>query len=111
MTLALSGIGVSRGVAIGKAHVIMRGGVDVFEISIPGDAIEDEIERFLSAVATAREQLRSIRENIPQDTRADIATFIDAHLLMLDDATLLDTPVEHIRRFGVQCRVGTETAT
>ena len=100
MTLALSGIGVSRGVAIGKAHLIMRGGVDVFEIRVPKDAIEDEIARFLSAVATARQQLQSIREHIPHDTHADIATFIDTHLLMLDDATLLDTPVEHMRRYG-----------
>ena len=100
MSLALSGIGVSRGVAIGKAHVILRGGIEVYESGIPGDAVEDEIARFLSAVATARQQLQSIRQDIPKDTRADIAAFIDTHLLMLDDATLVDTPVEHIRKYA-----------
>ncbi len=100
MSLALSGIGVSRGVAIGKAHVIMRGSIEVYESCIPKDAIEDEIARFLGAIATARQQLQSILKHIPKDTRADIATFIDTHLLMLDDATLVDTPVEHIRKYG-----------
>jgi len=100
MSLALSGIGVSRGVAIGKAHVIMRGSIDVVECSLPGDMIEDEISRFLCAVDAARQQLQSIRQHIPKDTRADIAAFIDTHLLMLDDATLVTTPIEHIREFG-----------
>jgi phosphotransferase system enzyme I (PtsI) len=99
MSLALSGIGVSRGVAIGKAHVIMRGSIDVAECSLPGDLIEDEISRFLNAVETARQQLESIRQRIPKDTRADIAAFIDTHLLMLDDATLVTTPVETIREY------------
>jgi len=35
MSLALSGIGVSRGVAIGKAHIILRGSVEVLESAIP----------------------------------------------------------------------------
>ena len=99
MSLALSGIGVSRGVAIGKAHVIMRGSIDVTECSLPGDLIEDEISRFLNAVETARQQLESIRQRIPKDTRADISAFIDTHLLMLDDATLVTTPVETIREY------------
>ena len=100
MSLALSGIGVSRGVAIGKAHVIMRGSIDVVAISIPEDRIEDEVSRFLSAIETARQQLQSIQQRIPKDTRADIAAFIDTHLLMLDDATIVTTPVEHIREYG-----------
>ena len=99
MSLALSGIGVSRGVAIGKAHVIMRGSIDVAECSLPEDLIEDEISRFLNAVETARQQLKSIRQRIPGDTRVEIASFIDTHLLMLDDATLVTTPVENIREY------------
>lgn len=99
MSLALSGIGVSRGVAIGKAHVIMRGSIDVAECSLPEDLIEDEISRFLNAVETARQQLKSIRQRIPGDTRVEIASFIDTHLLMLDDATLVTTPIENIREY------------
>jgi len=97
MSLALSGIGVSRGVAIGKAHIILRGSVEVLESAIPEHLIEDEIARFLRAVDSARMQLEAIRKRIPANTGVDIAAFIETHLLMLDDATLVSTPVDLIR--------------
>ena len=100
MSLALSGIGVSRGIAIGRAHVLLRGSIEVLESVLPEDLIENEVERFLQAVHSARLQLESLRERIPPGTRADIAAFIDTHRLMLDDATLVKTPVELIRERG-----------
>ena len=77
MSLALSGIGVSRGVAIGKAHIIVRGSLEVLESAIPRELIEDEIARFLRAVDAARLQLKNLRDRIPQTTRVDIAAFIE----------------------------------
>jgi len=97
MSLALTGIGISRGVAIGRVHIIVRGSIEVQENVISEHLIEAEIARFLAAVATARLQLSSIRDRIPKDTRADITAFIDTHLLMLDDATIVNTPVDLIR--------------
>ena len=98
MSLALSGIGVSRGVAIGKAHIMLRGSIEVLESSIPSHLVEDEITRFLSAVDSARQQLQAIQKRIPESTGVDIAAFIETHLLMLDDATLVITPVDLIRK-------------
>jgi phosphotransferase system enzyme I (PtsI) len=98
MSLALTGIGISRGVAIGRAHIIVRGSIEVQESLLPEAQTEAEVSRFLDAVATAGTQLRAIRERIPKDTRVDITAFIDTHLLMLDDATLVNTPVDLIRR-------------
>jgi phosphotransferase system enzyme I (PtsI) len=100
MSLALPGIGVSRGIAIGKAHVLQRGSIEVLESVLPPHLIENEVNRFLQAVQNARQQLESLRERIPPGTRADIAAFIDTHRLMLDDATLVTTPVELIRERG-----------
>jgi phosphotransferase system enzyme I (PtsI) len=97
MSLALSGIGVSRGVAIGKAHIILRGSIEVLESAIPEHLIENEISRFLSAIESARQQLQAIQKRIPASTGVDIAAFIETHLLMLDDATLVKTPVDLIR--------------
>jgi phosphotransferase system enzyme I (PtsI) len=97
MSLALSGIGVSRGIAIGKAHIILRGSIEVLESAIPEHLIEDEVARFLSAVDSARRQLQAIQERIPVNTGMDIAAFIETHLLMLDDAMLVHVPVDFIR--------------
>jgi phosphotransferase system enzyme I (PtsI) len=100
VSLVLTGIGVSRGIAIGRAHVLLRGSIEVLESVLPEHLIENEVERFLQAVHSARQQLESLRERIPPGTRADIASFIDTHRLMLDDATLITTPVELIRERG-----------
>jgi phosphotransferase system enzyme I (PtsI) len=97
MSLALSGIGVSRGVAIGKAHIMLRGSIEVLESAIPGHLIDDEVSRFLGAIDTARQQLQAIQERIPVNTGVDIAAFIETHLLMLDDAMLVNVPVDLIR--------------
>jgi phosphotransferase system enzyme I (PtsI) len=100
MSLVLHGIGVSRGVAIGKAHIILRGSIEVLESAVPPGLIEQEVERYLSALESARLQLISIRDRIPGRARADIAIFIDTHLLMLKDATITNTPVQLIREKG-----------
>ncbi len=100
MTLHLNGIGVSRGIAIGKIHLVQRGEPDVFESSIPTDRIEREVTRFRRALKLASSQLRNIRNLIPSGTSQDVAEFIDTHLLMLGDDLLSEAPISIIRERG-----------
>lgn len=95
MTVQLTGIGVSRGIAIGKAHLLQRGELEVQEYAIPVHLLKDEITRFRQALEIARGQLNAIRGRIPPNTRADIVDFIDTHILMLEDSTLTVAP-EHL---------------
>ncbi len=97
MAIQLTGIGVSRGIAIGRAHVLQRGELEVIEYGITRDQVDEEIQRFRAALQVARGQLRAIRNRIPPDTRADIVEFIDTHLLMLEDSTLTAAPEQIIR--------------
>ncbi len=97
MTTALQGICAAKGVAIGKVYVVDRGQLDVTEYVLRPKEVEPEVERFLQAVEVAREQLRRVRQRIPEDTTADISSFIDTHLLMMDDSALTQVPVELIR--------------
>jgi len=97
MGLILSGIGVSRGVAIGKAHLLRRDEPDVAEHTIPRPLLAEEIKRFQNALHKARQQLKVIRNRIPAATPPDILAFVDAHLLMLDDAALAEVPIQIIR--------------
>jgi phosphotransferase system enzyme I (PtsI) len=98
MPIALSGIAVSRGIAIGKARVLQHGQLDIAEYVLPLKHIDNEIARFTHALETAREQLRIIRTQIPEHTPQDIAAFIDTHLLMLQDEALSSAPVALIRQ-------------
>ena len=97
MSLTISGIGISRGIAIGRVHRLETGAVEVDEAAIPRDLVEDEVARFRRAIRSARQQLKAIRNSIPESTPADITEFIDTHLLMLEDSMLTMAPVELIR--------------
>jgi phosphotransferase system enzyme I (PtsI) len=97
MSLLLTGIGVSRGIAIGKVHLLQRGQPDVIEYAIPSHLIEREVLRFRAALSLACEQLRSIRNAIPSNARQEVTDFIDTHLLMLDDTLLSRVPETLIR--------------
>ena len=97
MTLSLHGMGVSRGIAIGHAHIIERDRLDIPEYHIEPDQVGAETGRLLEAIALAKQQLRAVRDHIPAATSPDITPFIDTHLLMLDDAVLTQEPLRLIR--------------
>jgi phosphotransferase system enzyme I (PtsI) len=97
MTLALSGIGVSKGVAIGRAFLLIRELPEIIEASVSPEHVPLEIERYRRAMRIERAKLAEIKHRIPPDTPAEIASFIDTHLLMLDDAMLSEAPVRIIR--------------
>jgi phosphotransferase system enzyme I (PtsI) len=97
MTLELQGIGVSRGIAIGKAHILFHNQPDVREYLIPAFSIEQEVDRLLNATEQAKQQLHSILSHIPANAPSDVASFIHTHLLMLNDSSLTSVPAEMIR--------------
>ncbi len=96
MALALHGISVFKGYAVGPARVLRRERVEVPQYAIDAEQVHGEIERYRSAVNQALEQLRAIRKQIPKSTPPDIAAFIDTHLLMLNDPTLTEGPLKLI---------------
>jgi len=98
MSISITGIGISHGIAIGPVYRLEQGDIEIYEAAIPVDLVEDEISRFRRSVRTARQQLKVIRNSIPETTPADITDFIDTHLLMLEDSLLTAAPVELIRQ-------------
>jgi phosphoenolpyruvate-protein phosphotransferase (PTS system enzyme I) len=97
MPFSLHGIGVSRGYAIGRTYLLQRNQPEITEYVIPDAIIEDEIQRFLNGLALAHQQLREIRLRIPATSSSDANAFIDTHLLMLEDPSLTEAPIELIR--------------
>ncbi|MCW8889301.1 MAG: phosphoenolpyruvate--protein phosphotransferase [Sedimenticola sp.] len=100
MSFAGNGIGITRGIAIGHAHLLQRGTREITPRNIDPVEIQAEIDRFKEAICCARRRLHSIREKIPKNTRSDIVAFIDTHLLMLNDAALVEVPISLIAEQG-----------
>ena len=97
MALTLHGISASNGIAIGKLHVLRRGMLDVPERHLSGAQVGGEITRFKAALRAASRELKAIKARIPSDTKAEIAAFIDTHLLMLEDTALTTGTLQAIR--------------
>ncbi|MCK5769418.1 phosphoenolpyruvate-utilizing N-terminal domain-containing protein, partial [Algiphilus sp.] len=97
MSLWLHGIGVARGIAIGRVVKISGTDIEIREYTVGADEIDAEIARYETAHERAKQQLRDVRAQIPAGTPQDIAAFIDTHLLMLDDSSLSEAVIGRIR--------------
>ncbi len=97
MPMIINGIGVSRGITQGWIHVLKRGETAIAKRTLEPEEIEPEVERLNEALEEARKQLREVRDMVPENMRQEVTGFLDAHLLMLDDSMLVDTPTEIIR--------------
>ena len=100
MSIYISGIGVSKGIAIGEAYLIAREKIDVTQQTLPASKIKAEIKRFKKALKLANSQLHDIKKKIAKDTADDILVFIDTHLLMLEDPAFDEGTIANIKRFS-----------
>ena len=92
----LSGIGVSAGIAVGRA-VILTQRTEVMRFPIPPDRVEREVQALLTARAQSRQQLQDISGRVLQGKGSELAALFDAQILMLDDPMLIGRAEEIIR--------------
>lgn len=95
--LVLTGAAASRGIAIGKARLLAQNDFEVPEIYLPSEELPAEIDRFRQALLDARLKLKDMAESIQGALAHEVQEFLDAHLLMMEDAALSEGPVEFIR--------------
>jgi phosphotransferase system enzyme I (PtsI) len=100
LSIYISGIGVSKGIAIGEAYVIAREKIDATQVTLPASQLNSEIKRFTEALAQANQQLHDIKKKIAKDTADDIVVFIDTHLLMLEDPAFNEGTIANIKKLS-----------
>ncbi|MBL3590328.1 MAG: phosphoenolpyruvate--protein phosphotransferase [gamma proteobacterium endosymbiont of Lamellibrachia anaximandri] len=100
MTLSCHGIGIaaSREVAIGQAFLLQQGFLEIVPRTIPASEVEKETTRFNQALAHAKEELQRVHQHIPSDTAQDISSFIETHLLMMEDSAISKAPITLIQQ-------------
>ncbi|MBA2341477.1 MAG: phosphoenolpyruvate--protein phosphotransferase [Pyrinomonadaceae bacterium] len=92
------GLGVSDGVAAGQVLRIHTGARSVYRATLTEIEIERELQRFREAVESSRKQLEEIKERTGKELGAKHAYIFDAHLLMLDDRSLIQATETYIRQ-------------
>ena len=88
--IRFQGAGVSPGIAHGKIHVVRDDLDDVVRHSIERSQIPDEIARFETALIQTRMQILEMQQRIAEAIGAKDAGIFDAHLLVIEDRTLID---------------------
>src|SRR3989338_3787232 len=95
--IILKGIPAAAGIALGLAFIL-----DKQEFIVPPRAIMEkeipiEIARFEEALIKIREEILDIQKNMSTDFQGIHAQIFDAHLLVLEDRTLIEEVIKRIK--------------
>lgn len=110
MAFTLHGIPVTNGIAIGRALRIAPSVMDVAHYLIVEGSEEAEAKRLLAAMQAVREELKTLRLNLPESAPEEMGAFIDVHGMILSDPTLTEKPLELIRerRYNAEWALATQ---
>jgi phosphotransferase system enzyme I (PtsI) len=96
-SFTLHGIPVSRGIAIGRAHLMAPAALDVKHYLVAEEQVEAEVTRLQQALATVHKELQTLWNELPKDAPTELGAFIDVHVLILSDPMISEAPLDIIR--------------
>lgn len=102
---------VSRGVAVGKIVCLHGRKRQFYRVTLKSSQIERELRRFYAAVRLAKRHLKKTHLQKNELLGADKANIFDAHLLMLEDKSLLRKIEEHIKEQKVNAEWAVKIVT
>jgi len=86
----MQGIGVSPGISWGLVEVLGNALEEPEPVSITRPEVDREINRLSLALVATREQISELQQEIASEDAENNAAIFDAHLLLLEDATVLN---------------------
>jgi phosphotransferase system enzyme I (PtsI) len=93
VSFALHGVGVSAGVAIGRAQLVSHATLEVAHYAITVKQVPAEIERFQLAVSEVQRELETLHGAMTGgDVPGEFGAFLDVHWMILNDPTLSEAP-------------------
>ena len=93
----LRGIPVSAGVCRGKILVLDKTRHNIERQQVAEHELAEEINRLQKALVETRQQLQDVQRQLAQSLGAEQASIFDAHLLVLEDPSLIDEAVRVIQ--------------
>lgn len=93
----LQGLGVSPGVAIGRAVCLSIHHLEVYRIPIPAADVEAEVARFRDATLQTRIELEATRKRAHEQLGDGLAGIFEAQSMLLEDASFVNRVEERIR--------------
>lgn len=93
----IEGIAASPGIAIGRVFVLDTERPRVDEIAVAPERVEDEVRSFAAALEETKREIAGLRDGLAEDLGENRARVFDAHLMILDDAMIVDGTLRRIR--------------
>jgi phosphotransferase system enzyme I (PtsI) len=98
MTFAVHGLPVARGIAIGRAVLVVSSRIDVAHYFIKPEQIDTEIDRVRSARNAVADELTKLQASValmgPSEAPHELAALLEVHQMLLQDEAL-STGVKH----------------
>src|SRR5712672_4520912 len=92
------GIAVSAGICQGKILVLGRGRPNIIKRQLTESELSEEINRVEKALVQTRHEILEVQRKVSQGMGSHEGSIFDAHLLVLEDRTLLDEVVRVIQQ-------------
>ena len=93
MSFILHGIGVSEGIAIGRAQLVSHATLEAAHYTIAPEQVPAEIARLTQAIRAVQLELETLRAEMDSESApAEFGAFLDVHWMILTDPTLAETP-------------------
>src|SRR5437764_6475677 len=90
------GIGVSPGIAIGKAVIIEQRVTSIYRVPIREEEVPGEVTRFLEALEKTRDELLELKAKVSRSMGDEYASIFEAHAMIVSDASFADKVVQKI---------------
>jgi phosphotransferase system enzyme I (PtsI) len=90
------GIGVSPGIAIGRAVIIEKREASVYRVPIRDEEVPDEVARFNSALEKTRDELLDLKHKVSRSMGDEYAQIFEAHAMIVTDPSFNDKVVGKI---------------
>jgi len=95
--IVLKGVPAAPGISIGPAYILDKQELIVPQREILETEIPIEIARFEEALIKTREEIAVLQKKISDDMGGQHAQIFEAHLLVLEDRTLIEDVIRQIR--------------
>ena len=90
------GIGVSPGIAIGRAVIVEKRVASVYRVPIRDEDVPSEVTRFLESLEKTRDQLLELKAKVSRSMGEEYASIFEAHAMIVGDASFADKVMQKI---------------
>jgi phosphotransferase system enzyme I (PtsI) len=90
------GVGVSPGIAIGRAVIVEKRVAQVYRIPIRDEEVGSEVRRFKESLDKTRHELLDLKEKVSRSMGEEYAQIFEAHAMIVGDASFADKVAQKI---------------